>query len=118
MNKIVVGAGAVLVALLCLSTWRWSAAIEREGKLSATVAQRDQTIRDQDKDLALARGRATILDQSLTILSNDRQAVRDGLAQIQSLIQDLPRSEGDSDASFQCLDVPLPAAAAGLLRKP
>ncbi len=118
MNKIVLGAGAVLIALLGLTTWRWSAAVEREGKLSATVAQRDQTIRDQGKDLALANTRAGILDQSLTILAGDRQAVRDGLAQIQSLIQNLPRSEGDSDASFECLDVPLPAAAAGLLRQP
>lgn len=101
-------AGVLLLAVLGLG-WMLKGAWEDTAAAQQQAAQAGQVAAEQRQQAEALLGRLDALDTALKGLQADQQANQQALEQRLRGIENITKSEGDTDASMACLDQPAPA---------
>lgn len=101
------------VAILLLAVIGMSYALRSAWQDAEIARQREaqaaQVAQEQRQQAELVLGRLEALDTALTGLQAEQQANQRALEQRLRGIENITKSEGDTDASMACLDQPAPA---------
>lgn len=116
MTKAFAGVLAALTIALALVGWLLYRQIEVSQGLRTANAGLVAEVSGLKGQVDMRDRLAEALDAVQTTLNDNRVANQRRFGQVESLIRNIPRSEGDSDESIACLSIAVPAALDGLLR--